>query len=214
MGEEEEKNQKDQKLLHHTIKCICLCYASIRKSKVSVTSARKPISLILFMEQDANVGTLTSLHFSKETNCRQFWLRSKARFRNLLGAKTPVRHIHHQPLKAKAKLLTALSVRTEDLHASLRVSPLPDTLAWLDKYSGIYILVFHCRSFIQLKQTTSLTVWWQHHWKTWHHQLHVHVVIRRMEAEEEGLISCVHYSACYWGSTAHNRSCNYYNYRI
>lgn len=48
------------------------CYASIRKSSIHtqvlllLTSARKPISLILFMERDTNVSTLYSLNFPKE----------------------------------------------------------------------------------------------------------------------------------------------------
>lgn len=62
-----------------------------------------------------------------------FWLRSEGSFRKLLEAKTSVRHIHHQPLKAKAKLLTML---IEDIHASVWVSPLPDTLTCFDKYSA------------------------------------------------------------------------------
>lgn len=63
-------------------------------------------------------STLYSLHFPKETNYRRFWLRTEGRFRKLLRAKTAVRNIHHQPLKAKAKLFPTLLVGTEDIHAS------------------------------------------------------------------------------------------------
>lgn len=65
-----------------------------------------------------------SLHFPKQTNCRRFWMRSDGSFRKLLGAKTPVRRIHHQPLKAKAKPLATVLVGGEDINASVWISPI------------------------------------------------------------------------------------------